>query len=342
MTRGFDIWLHAYFLAGLIELADRHVLRLQLRVPSNDDALPDWCRDGYPLFVVQCHRNWLVFDPADHSDRWQSEALRDCSAYFKRSFHPPDLSGLPADHRKKIHPLNPIFATWYRSPRWSARLVFALLRQPIPWPLRRKALLTFTQLSRLEAYEATPTENKQPKVLFQTRLWNPAEETGDWVEPTNAHRVALVRALRRTLGDRLVGGLIREPYAERHYPDLITNLTASGRARRPLFIRLCRQFLVRINIRALFDAIPYSLAETLAANNCLVSEPVRNMCATPLIAGQHYLSFRSPEECAEHCRELLDSPRQAQVLREQAYEYYRTAVQPAAAMRLYLTQAGIL
>lgn len=342
LTAGFDIWLHSYFLGGLVELHRRRKLVLRLRPRRGKSPGPTWVLDGYPLFVLRCQDRLAVFDPSDHSDRWQRDALRDCTAYFKRSYHAPDVAKLPVELQGKVYPLNPIFATWTRSPVWTWRVFWVLLCQPGSWSQRRRALITFCQLSDLEVYEAPPAEPKRPKVLFQTRLWNPAEEKGDWVEPTNHHRIELVRALRRELGERLVGGLIREPYAEQHYPELITNLTTTGKAKRPQFIRLCRQFLVRINIRALFDAIPYSLGETLAANNCLVSEPIRNTCANPLHADQHYLAFSNPSECAAHCRALLDSPSRAQALREAAYEYYRQAVAPAAAMSQYLQQAGIL
>lgn len=341
-THGFDIWLHSYFLTGLIALSRQRIIRLRYRAGGNGTSRPAWFQSEYPLLVLRHQNDLIAFDPADRSDQFHEDALRECRIYFKRSFYPSDAARFPTRWREKIRPLNPMFATWIRSRRWTARTMWVLFRQPDPWPRRRRALITFCQLSQLPIYEATPVEPKKPYVLFQTRLWNPAEEKGDWVAPTNAHRVELVRALRRELGDRLVGGLIREPYAEQHYPDLITNLTLSGRAKRPEFIRLCRQFLVRINIRALFDAIPYSLGETLAANNCLVSEPIRNTCALPLAAGQHYLSFTSPKECATLCRELLELSSRTRALREAAHEYYRHAVAPAAAMRTYLSQAGIL
>ena len=96
---------------------------------------------------------------------------------------------------------------------------------------------------------------------------------------------------------------------------------------------------MRVNIKALFDATPYSLGETLAANNCLVSENIRNTFATPLVAGRHYVGFTTADECADRCLELLDSDDKAKRLREEAHAYYRTAVRPKEAMRMFLEQA---
>jgi hypothetical protein len=197
----------------------------------------------------------------------------------------------------------------------------------------------FAYLPTLDNYEETPANNKRKQVLFQTRLWDPSEEEGDWVEECNRHRVEMIRVLRRRLGTRCVGGLIRTPYTEKNYPELLSNLTLTAKAKRPEFIRLCRQFLVRVNIKALFDAVPYSLGETLAANNCLVSENIRNSFATPLIEGRHYAGFTTPDECADRCQELLDSDDKATRLREEAHAYYRKAVCPKEAMRMFLQQA---
>jgi hypothetical protein len=96
---------------------------------------------------------------------------------------------------------------------------------------------------------------------------------------------------------------------------------------------------VRVNIKALFDAVPYSLGETLAANNCMVSQTIRNTFATPLAEGRHYLGFTTARECVAQCIALLDSGDKARRLREEAHVYYREAVRPKEAMRMYLQQA---
>src|ERR1035441_5872653 len=132
---------------------------------------------------------------------------------------------------------------------------------------------------------------------------------------------------------------MRTPYTEKNYPELLSNLTLTAKAKRPEFIRLCRQFLVRVNIKALHDAVPYSLGETLAANNCLVTESIRNTFATPLVENGHYVGFTTPDECAGRCLELLESGDKAIRLREEAHAYYRKAVSPKAAMRTFLEQA---
>jgi hypothetical protein len=353
---GFDIWLHSYFLTGLIQLANDDEITLRV-LRGSDARLCSKIQDsGYPLLLLRCHNasgkdaRFICFDPRDQSDAWQPLALEGCDLYFKRSTYPPDTQQLPPTQQNKVRAINPMFATWQSSLAWSVRTYVAFVRSALREiaahaPARQtlhsfvRLCHNFTSLSSLSQYEAPPGEHKRPQVLFQTRLWDPATENGDWVGPCNQARVAMVRELRSQLGDRLVGGLIRTPYTEEHHPELLSNLTPTATSKRPEFIRLCRQFLVRVNIKALFDAIPYSLGETLAANNCLVSETIRNTCATPLIEGRHYLGFKTPQECADRCMELLDSPEKANLLRKEANDYYRNAVNPKAAMKMFIAKA---
>ena len=355
--KGFDIWLHCYFLTGLIRLAREGAIELRTMERDSARRCLSIQRDAYPMLVLQCKRpgdgpgHIICFDAMDRSDVWQTAALDAGDIYFKRSFHLPDTECLSPAQRRKVRPINPMFATWGGGGAgWTTRLGAFLAgsawRQVAAGGSTgaavRSALRdvrTFLTLSDLERYEDTPSTPKRKEVLFQTRLWDPAEETGSWVGECNAERVEMIRTLRRRLGSSCVGGLVPTPYAVKNHPDLLSNLTLTSKARRPEFIRLCRQFLVRVNIRALFDAVPYSLGETLAANNCMVSRTVRNSFATPLVAGRHYLGFTTPDECAEICRELLDSDGKTRCLREESHSYYVAAVSPANAMRMYLEQA---
>jgi hypothetical protein len=353
----FDIWLHSYFIAGMVQLANEGAITLRVMGGQDRRRCLAWQKKEFPLLTIKCtdvrrnHSRIICFDPKDQSNAWQTQALEGCDVYYKRSTHRPDTECLTQSQQSKVHSINPMFATWCSGAgTWNARLSAAMVamagheigtgmppRKSVNTMLRQLRIFAF--LSTLDEYEDTPADNKRKQVLFQTRLWDPAEEEGDWVEECNLHRVEMVRVLRRRLGDRCVGGLIRTPFTEKHYPELMSNLTANAKAKRPEFIRLCRQFLVRVNIKALFDAVPYSLGETLAANNCLVSEDIRNGFATPLVEGEHYAGFTTPDECADRCEELLDADDKANRLRAAAYAYYCNAVRPKEAMRTFLKQA---
>jgi hypothetical protein len=353
----FDIWLHSYFLTGLVQLAKEG--SITLRVMSGHDLRRclTMQNSGYRLLTLKCtetesnNSRLICFDPKDQSDAWQTKALEECDIYYKRSTYRPDTERLTKSQQFKVRPINPMFATWCSGAGiWNMRLYAAFVMRAVRQIIARQSpretvnfmlgnFRVFAFLSTLDHYEDTPAGNKRKQVLFQTRLWDPSEEEGDWVEKCNRERVEMVRVLKRRLGTSFIGGLMRTTYTEKNYPELLSNLTLTATAKRPEFIRLCRQFLVRVNIKALFDAVPYSLGETLAANNCLVSENIRNSFATPLDEGKHYIGFTTPEECADRCQELLDSNDKAIRLREAAHDYYRKAVCPKEAMRAFLAQA---
>jgi hypothetical protein len=353
----FDMWLHSYFLTGLVQLEKEGVITLGVMGGRDLRRCMDMQMNPYPLFTLKCSEvdsnksRVICFDPKDQSNAWQTKALEECDVYFKRSTHRPDTERLTKPQQSKVRPINPMFATWCSGAGiWNVRLYAALVmragRQIAARQPSRQALISmlnniraFAFLSTLDNYEDSPASSKREQVLFQTRLWDPSEEKGEWVEDCNLHRVEMVRGLRRRLGTRCIGGLIRTPYTEKNYPELLSNLTLTAKAKRPEFIRLCRQFLIRVNIKALYDAVPYSLGETLAANNCLVSESIRNTFATPLVESEHYVGFTTSDECADRCLELLESGDKAIRLREEAHAYYRKAVSPKAAMRTFLEQA---
>jgi len=353
----FDMWLHSYFLTGLVQLEKEGVITLGVMGGRDLRRCMDMQMNPYPLFTLKCSEvdsnksRVICFDPKDQSNAWQTKALEECDVYFKRSTHRPDTERLTKPQQSKVRPINPMFATWCSGAGiWNVRLYAALVmragRQIAARQPSRQALISmlnniraFAFLSTLDNYEDSPASSKREQVLFQTRLWDPSEEKGEWVEDCNLHRVEMVRGLRRRLGTRCIGGLIRTPYTEKNYPELLSNLTLTAKAKRPEFIRLCRQFLVRVNIKALYDAVSYSLGETLAANNCLVSESIRNTFATPLVESEHYVGFTTSDECADRCLELLESGDKAIRLREEAHAYYRKAVSPKAAMRTFLEQA---
>ena len=238
LGNGLDIWMHSYFLAGLVQLAEEGEITLRVLRGKDLALFPMMQRIHNPIILflkitttTGDNPRIICFDPLDKSDVWLTPAMEECDVYFKRSTYLPNTQQLTKSQRSKVRPINPIFATWISSPAWTGRIYTAFLRTALRQiatgtPVRTatnslmRSSQVFASLPSLAQYEDTPAGTKRNQVLFQTRLWDPSEEKGDWVEPCNQHRVAMVRTLRERLGDRCVGGLIRTPYTEKHYPDL--------------------------------------------------------------------------------------------------------------------------
>jgi hypothetical protein len=237
--------------------------------------------------------------------------LSNCDLYFKRCVRPEDLK-----LSDRIRPFGLNYAC--RSTRATLRLLS--LFGPMDAIRRRGAWKKFFLVPLVTEFEREPTRAASPTILFQARLWIPMECLGD--ERVNEDRVRLLRALRSEFKDRLAGGLVPTLYAKRHYPELLTDHPS----RQSRYVRWAREHLISIGFRGLFGSLGFKIAEAFAASQCLVSEPTKAyLPADAPLAGYHNI-----EECIAICDHLLTHPGETDQMRKQAWEYYRTNVEPGA------------
>jgi hypothetical protein len=249
-------------------------------------------------------------DLSDHSDRMMPE-LSHCDLYFKRCVRPEDLKT-----GGRIRPFGLNYAC--RSTRATLRLLG--LFGPIDAIRRRGAWGKFLCVPLVKEFEREPTQAASLTILFQARLWDPAECQGD--EKVNEDRVNLLRALRAEFKERLAGGLAPTLYAKQYYRELLTNHPT----RQSRYVRWAREPLISIGFRGLFGSLGFKIAEAFAASQCLVSEPTKAyLPADAPLAGYHNI-----EECIAICDHLLTHPGETDQMRKQAWEYYRTNVEPGA------------
>ena len=300
---GFDADLFhiAKTITGLCQLEARDLIRLTLKRSSTI---------GEHAIVVESEGLVAGIDLSDHSDRMMPE-LSACDVYFKRCARPEDLG-----QGDRIRPFGLNYAC--RSRRATLRL-FGLFG-PTDALRRRGAWKKFLCIPLVKEFQREPGLKASPTILFQARLWNPSECPGD--ENVNEDRVRLLRALRGEFKERVAGGLVRTPYALTHYPDLLTSYSS----RQSRYVRWAREHLISIGFRGLFGSLGFKIAEAFAASQCLVSEPT----TAYLQADAPLASYGSTQECISICDRLLSYPDEAGQLRNRAWEYYRTEVEPGA------------
>jgi hypothetical protein len=281
----------------------------------------------------------LAIDLSDHADRLCIPALEQCDRYLKRSLYHPSLPPLPQALLAKIHPFGLNYACRSRSSAVQvlSQCAFRGMRQLKKGPRRlaahavefRHVLKSYLLSPAPEEFEWSPDAPVEPTVLFQTRVWEPEEVYPDDPDEINSTRVAIVRALRSAFGSQFQGGLVPTGYAQEHYPDAV----AVNPCRRGQFIAWSKQSLIGVYTRGLHHSTAFKLPEYLAASKCIVSEVPRNELPAPLVAGQHYLSFASPEECVELCRQLLADAARSRQLRQEAWSYYQRYGRPDVLVR---------
>ncbi len=298
-----DLFHVAKTVTGLCRLEAQGRVNLTLRHSS---AI------GQHAIVLEWDGTTAGIDLSDHSDRMMPK-LSNCDLYFKRCVRPEDLK--PGG---RIRPFGLNYAC--RSTRATLRLLDVF--GPIDAIRRRGAWKKFLCVPLFTEFERKPAQTASPTILFQARLWNPAECPGD--ENVNEERVRLLLALRSEFKERLVGGLVPTLYAKQHHAELLTDHPS----RQSQYVRWAREHLISIGFRGLFGSLGFKIAEAFAASQCLVSEPT----TAYLSADAPLAQYRNIEECIAICNGYFSHPGEANQLRNQAWEYYRTDVEPGAHM----------
>jgi hypothetical protein len=272
---------------------------------------------GQHAIVLETNGISAGIDLSDHSDRMMPE-LSSCDLYFKRCVRSEAL--------KPGGPLRPFGLNYAcRSTRATMRLLN--LFGATDTVRRRGAWKKFLCVPSPAVFEREPARAASPTILFQARLWTPEECPGDGT--VNEERVRLLRMLRSEFKGRLVGGLAPTLAAKQDYRELLTDQPS----RQSRYVRSAREHLISIGFRGLFGSLGFKIGEAFAASQCLVAEPT-----TAYLSGDAPLArYSSIEECIAICNNLLSHPAEAMQLRRQAWEYYRTAVEPSAHMRNLLS-----
>jgi hypothetical protein len=319
-----DLYHTSLFLSGLCAIEGRGDIDLTYRQPRVGDRWLTADPVVVCLDVEGEERRRIAVDLRD-GEGVSGPILDRVDRYLKRAFYIPECDRLPPALAEKMEPFGLNFGM--RTGRSTTRLLrtigWSLVRQGLPGLQKiRQFLWTPTPA----VFEQRPDVAVELKVAFQTRLWTAREVPPDEVEPLNAGRVAMVRALKDAFGDRFVGGLMATPLALERYPADVTPHSSKYAE----YLALKKRCLVSVYTRGVEHSLAFKLGETLAASQCLVSVPLRYTLPEPLVASTHYLPFDSPEECVAACDRLLSSPADAQAMRRANYDYYRREVEPAA------------
>lgn len=310
--------------AGFDALARKGAAKVAFRRPVGDEA---WLA-GDPIVVCfDLDGPSLVRVALDLRDGEGTSypIIERVDWYLKRAWYRPEVAKLPEARRARVLPFGLNFGMRTRGStvRFLRAVGPAMIAEGRPGLARLRQLLAVPGPRNFEQGPEAPVE---PVVAFQTRLWTKDEIVPEEVEPLNAERVAMVRALKAAFGDRFVGGLVPTAFAREHYPEDLTPHSSKYAE----YLAIKKRCLVSVYTRGVEHSLAFKLGETFAASQCLVSVPLRYETPAPIEAGRHYLPFSSPDECVAACRELLADPARAAAMRRANHEYYLREIEPAA------------
>ncbi|GAB4415284.1 MAG: hypothetical protein OHK0021_22180 [Bryobacter sp.] len=318
---GQDLYHLALLHQGLVELEDQGRIRLRwIRARGAQQQLSNDCH----TFLHLRHNGREVrvgVDLYDKGSRIEAELLREVDVYFKRSYS----AGIAAKQgMAKVRPLGLNFAASGPGTKWKiwwqggAGLWQRAMKN-------RGKLRQFLETPAIGIFERPPAIAAEAKVIFQPRLWEPGSSDDD-LENVNRLRVDLVRVFRQEFGGRFVGGLVPTAYARLHYPELLS----PAPVRRELYVKESLRSAIGVNTRGLHGSNPFKLGEYLAGSFAILSDPLLYELPEPMRNGEEYLEYRSAEDCARHIAELFRRPEAIDALRDAAWRYYCSNLQPAA------------
>lgn len=332
-----DFYHQSHLHTGLSLLAEDGALDLRIAPPPPDQ--PHYSQGGWTMLHIEVPGQPLrrvAIDTVDRSDEFSLPLAAEADVYLKRSYYSPDLNRLAPELRAKVIPYGLNYACRSRTqtrrvlqaagPALVQRVLQSVYANPQALAGAWQRFRQFQVIPDWTSFELPPRQPAEAVILFQTRLWDPAVVFPDNGELVNRERVELLRALRCEFPRQFRGGLAPDPYARKHYPDLL----ATEAFRHREFIAFGKRFAIGIYTRGLHQSDAFKLPEYLASSKAILAEPFRNTLAAPLRAGEHYLAFTDVDSCLAHCERLLRNPRELAELRAGAWEYYVNHVRPRA------------
>ncbi|WP_395790796.1 glycosyltransferase [Aquimonas sp.] len=262
-----------------------------------------------------------------------------CDAYFKRSARAEDLKRYP-----KLRALGLNYPV-HDDASDTLLLRRGLHFEPAQWRWHTAALLRLDRLfpdrfilPRLAQCEQAPEPGGYRTVLFQTRLWDPAEapsadKAAAWAR-LNAYRIECVRRLRDALPEAFLGGIAPSAFARSQCEERL--LCPPDAARRAAYMGLLRQRSIAVSTAGLHDSNGWKLAEYLAFGKPVLAEPPQHVIPGGFAAGRHYLGFDSADALVAQATRLLDDAAEADTMAAANHAYYRAHLHPDVLARRVL------
>lgn len=355
-----DLFFCSVIHAGLFELERAGLIRLRFRL-NLEYSQPGVFISAYRVRDrVSGREASFAADMKDAPDGFIPASYRDVDRLFKRNFQPGIIAAaVPAGFRDKILPAG--LAYQVRSShdhhRWllyTAACLHTLkhmrqsgvrrLRHDLLAPLGHAYLWKMRRHWRtppVAFYERNTRATPEALVYFQTRAFDPDPRLANHLDQVvasklevNRSRIALILALRSALGPAFRGGLVADPFARAHHPEVLSTLPSA----QAVHLEMVERAQVVVYSNGLCGSPAFKLAEFLAAGKCIVAERLACELPAPLRDGEHLVWFDHPEECAAHCRALLADPQRCRRLGAAARRYYDTHVAPhRSALRMIET-----
>lgn len=306
-------------LTGLQYLEDKNLIDLEYRLKKFE--FPAY------IFKVEVDGCQLFFDMADNS-HINPEILERSDFYIKRML-------LKSDYRsnKKILPFGLNYGVYYKN-NYLRSLFFRdrkLLKYSLRFSVLGSRLLNIKNgigTCELSTLQSLPFQGK--RIVFRSRLWDPARTDNPWKKEErlilNKQRIALQESLKETYKTAFKGGIHREAFTKDLPQDL---LLSDADYHKKNYLRMLRNSSIGIVNQGLEDSIGWKFGEYISHSLAVVTTPIdKYQLLGPLKEEEHYLTYRSSEECLEKTHMLFTNNILRREMQRANRSYYESWLHP--------------
>jgi hypothetical protein len=266
--------------------------------------------------------NWIKGSVEDNLSYFKANFKADF--YFKRSFNQRVVDYAPNDC--KVFPLG-LNYTMKADGKFSGSVkqrIKNLLKQNIVVS-RLYGKREFNSID----FEAYPIPQRESKILFMARLWNPDDVSLEHLkierEQINKNRIEYIQICRQEFGDRFIGGLQYDDFSKKHSKNLLLPFSLTKKEN---FLRIMKECNICIATTGLHDSTGWKFGEYVASSRAIVTEPLKYRIPGIFKQGENYLEFENTSELVNNIRELLNDNEKTMSMMKNNFHYYNNYVQP--------------
>lgn len=321
---------------------------LECTISENNDLIKEFSQECIVECVVNDKR--IIYDLADGYNNFTSfgsfdSMLDNVDLYFKRSVRLEYHENLKNKEKIKILGFG-LFITYpdiFMNKLWTHNRSMAELLRIVA----RKTPFFHNSFrnSYIQNLTCPPKINKDKVVFFYTRLWDPKQASkkssqnidmdggtydrinkkAEEFAAVSAMRANCVRELKQEFGTNFIGGVVRSPYAERAYPDLIVDSEISKRDKYTMAVQSAD---ICITTHGTHQCFNWSFTEEIMASKGLVTEKPFYALPSHFHEGINFLAYTSPLDCVEKTRSLYDNENTLYKMMEANQSYYQNHLRP--------------
>lgn len=311
--------------AGFEQLQKKGLIQIELRKeqqPVHPNLLHVTVNHQYKvLYDVSDGFNWI--NGTEHENLEWFQTQLNANYIFKRSFQKRLEQYAPAGC--KVLPLGFNYPVTVKGYHWKNQLRYLLHGLP----LMKNVPVIYNASVYADQFEGKPVLHEKQKVLFITRLWNPASAKTNYHreqrEELNKTRVQLFKQLKAALGNDFTGGVIADEFSKQYCSDA---LLPAALTKRSHYITVLKSCSICVSTTGLHASIPWKLGEYVAASKAILTEPLQYEVPGNFSENKNYRVYQTPEELLSQILFLRQNPETVVNMMKANQLYYQHYLQP--------------